>query len=187
LPPLLIILPKVRVKRRNECFWTELTNLMMLNARAEPRVVFNHTAVCVGKQGTQSVKDGADHTNNCQICLLDDDASVLRATKRLLLSEGWKVEAFSDPTSFLRYAQTDSCGVAVLDVLMPIMSGLEVQSRLRDVSPFTRVIILTSIDDPAVRSRALDAGAFAVLGKPVNDEDFLKQIQAAAVNGNHSE
>jgi two-component system response regulator HydG len=133
------------------------------------------------------VKDGAEHTKNCRICLLDDDPSVLRATKRLLVSEGWKVEAFSDPTSFLQYAQTSSCGVAVLDVLMPIMSGLEVQSRLRDVSPSTRIIILTSIDDPAVRSRALDAGALSVLRKPVNDEDFLRQIQAAAVDGTHSE
>jgi FixJ family two-component response regulator len=133
------------------------------------------------------VKNGADDIKNCRIGLLDDDPSVLRAMKRLLVSEGWRVEAFSDPTSFLQYARADSCGVAVLDVLMPVMSGLEVQSRLRDVSPSTRVIILTSIDDPAVRSRALDAGAFAVLVKPVDDEDFLKQIQAAAVNGNHSE
>jgi two-component system, LuxR family, response regulator FixJ len=133
------------------------------------------------------VKNGADAIKSCRICLLDDDPSVLRATKRLLVSEGWKVEAFSDPTSFLQYARTDSCSVAVLDVLMPIMSGLEVQSQLRDVSPSTRVIIITSIDDPAVRSRALAAGAFVVLRKPVNDEDFLRQIQAAAVNGTHSE
>jgi FixJ family two-component response regulator len=160
---------------------------MILNAGHEPPILFAHSAGCVGKQEGQSVKDGADDIKNCRIGLLDDDPSVLRATKRLLVSEGWKVEAFSDSTSFLQYARTDSCGVAVLDVLMPIMSGLEVQSRLREVSPSTRVIILTSIDDPAVRSRALDAGAFAVLRKPVNDEDFLRQIQAAAVNGTHSE
>ena len=160
---------------------------MTLNAGQEPGVLFNHTAVRVSKQKRQSVKNGADHIKNCGICLLDDDLSVLKATKRLLLSDGWKVEAFSDPTSFLQYARTNSCGVVVLDVLMPIMSGLEVQSRLRDVSPSTRVIILTSIDDPAVRSRALDAGALAVLRKPVDDEDFLGRIQAAAMNGTHSE
>jgi FixJ family two-component response regulator len=160
---------------------------MMLNAKDEPRVVFNRTAVCVGKTESQSVKDGVDDIKNCRIGLLDDDPSVLKATKRLLVSEGWKVEAFSDPMSFLQYVRADSCGLAVLDILMPVMNGLEVQSRLRDVSPSTRVIILTSVEDPAVRSRALDAGAFAVLVKPVDDEDFLKQIQAAAVNGNHSE
>ena len=157
---------------------------MILNAGHEPPILFPRNAVSVGNPGRQAVKNGADHNKNCGICLLDDDQSVLRATKRLLLSDGWKVEAFSNPTSFLQYARTNSCGVVVLDVLMPIMSGLEVQSRLRDVSPSTRVIILTSIDDPSVRSRALDAGALAVLRKPVDAEDFLRRIQAAAVNGN---
>ena len=152
---------------------------MILNTGHEPPALFPHSAV--------GVKNGADGVKSCRIGLLDDDPSVLKATKRLLASDGWTVQAFSDPASFLQYARTDSCGVAVLDVLMPIMNGLEVQSRLRDVSPSTRVIILTSIDDPAVHSRALDAGARAVLIKPVDDEDFLREIQAAALNGNHSE
>jgi FixJ family two-component response regulator len=156
---------------------------MILKAGHEPPILFPHSAVGVGK----TVKNGADGVKSCRIGLLDDDLSVLRATKRLLVSEGWKVEAFSDPRLFLQYAMTDSCGVAVLDLLMPIMSGLEVQSRLRDVSPSTRVIILTSIDDPAVRSRALDAGAWAFLRKPVDDEEFLRWIQTGAVNGTHSE
>jgi len=140
-------------------------------------------------QDTQSGNGNGNtnHTKRCGICLLDDDASVLKATKRLLTSEGWKVEAFSDPTLFLRSARTNSCGVAVIDILMPIMSGLEVQSRLRDISPSTRVVILTSVDDPTLHSRALKAGACAVLVKPVKDEDFLRQIEAAAVDGNHSE
>lgn len=136
---------------------------------------------------TQSGNGRTNQIKSCGICLLDDDASVLKATKRLLTLEGWKVEAFSDPTLFLQSARTNSCGVAVLDILMPIMSGLEVQSRLRDVSPSTRVIILTSVDDAGVRSRALSAGACAVLVKPVKDEDFLRQIEAAAVNGNYSD
>ena len=181
-----IILPKVYIKRRNECSEGELHNLSD-NAGHEPSSFSTYSAVFVGKQGTQSVKEGADDIKNCRICLIDDDQSVLRATKRLLVSEGWKVDTFSDPTSFLQHARTNSCGVAVLDILMPIMNGWEVQSRLRDVSPSTRVIILTSIDDPTVRSRAMDAGALAVLVKPVNDEHFLRQIQTAAVNGTHSE
>ena len=123
---------------------------------------------------------GNYHNNHCKICVVDDDLSILRATQRLLTTEGWKVEVFSDPTSFLESAQSNSCSVAVLDILMPIMNGLEVQSRLRDVSPSTRVIILTSVDDPAVQSRALEAGAVAVLCKPIKDHELLNQIQAAA-------
>ena len=137
-------------------------------------------------RGFESVKNCSAHNGQHRICLLDDDESVLRAMKRLLAVEGWEVEAFSDPTSFLRCVEADSCDVAVLDILMPKMSGLEVQSRLRDVSPSTRVVILTSVDDPAVRSQALQAGAVAVLGKPIRDEDFLEQIRNAALNGSRS-
>ena len=127
------------------------------------------------------MKNGANHNgNNCHVGLLDDDLSILRATKRLLAADGWTVDVFSDPISFLRSAQNNSWGVAVLDIRMPIMTGLEVQSRLRDVSPSTRVIILTSVDDPAVWSRAREAGAVAVLSKPVNDQDLLREIGAAA-------
>ena len=85
------------------------------------------------------------------VCLLDDDPSVLRATCRLLDSVGWKVNAFTDPTKFLEHAATHCPDVAIIDILMPDMNGLEVQARLRRVSPATRVVMLTAKDDPSVR------------------------------------
>ena len=126
--------------------------------------------------------------NNTQvltICLVDDDASVLKATSRLLASSGWKVESFLDPIAFLRYAEASKPRVAVLDVIMPIMNGLEVQTELQTISPSTRVIILTSKDDPAVRSKAMAAGATGFFLKPVDDDEFLAGIEAAA-NGTES-
>ena len=114
------------------------------------------------------------------ICLVDDDPSVLKATGRLLSSAGWKVEAFSDPIAFLHYAQTHHPNVVVLDIRMPIMGGLEVQTRLQNLSPESRVIVLTSKDDPSVRSKAMDAGATAFFLKPVNDEEFLAGVESAA-------
>ena len=113
------------------------------------------------------------------VCLVDDDPSVLKATGRLLSSAGWKVEAFSDPREFLRYAQVNRPKVVVLDILMPIMNGLEVQSRLRELSPSSRVIVLTSKDDSSVRSKAMDTGASAFFLKPVDDDAFLAGIESA--------
>jgi len=119
------------------------------------------------------------------ICLVDDDPSVLKATSRLLASSGWKkVEPFLDPIAFLRYAEASRPRVAVLDVIMPVMNGLEVQTQLQTVSPSTRVIILTSKDDASVRSKAMAAGATAFFLKPVDDDEFLAGIEAAASNHN---
>ena len=113
------------------------------------------------------------------VCLVDDDPSVLKATGRLLSSAGWKVEAFSDPREFLRYAELNRPKVVVLDILMPIMNGLEVQSRLRKLSPSSRVVVLTSKDDASVRSKALDTGASAFFLKPVDDDAFLAGVESA--------
>ena len=113
------------------------------------------------------------------ICLLDDDPSVLKAVARLLSSAGWQAQQFSDPDKFLEYAKIHRAPVAVIDVWMPIMSGLEVQSRLKELSPSTRVIIFTGKDDPLVRSTALNAGASAFLTKPFDDEELLTAVRLA--------
>ncbi len=117
------------------------------------------------------------------VYLLDDDTSILKATRRLLDSAGWKVEAFTDPIVFLEHAAAHHPDVAVIDILMPEMNGLEVQARLRRVSPATRVIVLTSKDDPWVRVMAMNAGASAFFVKGVESCDFLAGVTAAAGPG----
>jgi FixJ family two-component response regulator len=114
------------------------------------------------------------------VYLLDDDPSILKATSRLLDSAGWKVAAFTDPKAFLEQAAMHFPDLAVIDILMPEMNGLEVQTRLRRVSPSTRVIVLTGKDDPLVRRTAMDAGASAFFIKGVEGGEFLAGIKAAA-------
>ena len=111
--------------------------------------------------------------------MLDDDPSVLKGLSRLFSSADLDAKTFDDPREFLRYAQTHRPTVALIDVCMPIMSGLEVQSRLGKISPSTRVIIFTGKDDPLVRSTALNAGASAFLTKPFDDEELLTAIRLA--------
>ena len=118
------------------------------------------------------------------VYLLDDDPSILKATRRLLDSAGWKVEAFTDPIAFLEQARTHRPDVAVIDILMPDMNGLQVQARLRRVSPSTKVIVLTGKDDPWVRSMAMHAGASAFFIKGVESGEFLAGIKAAADSRN---
>ncbi len=117
---------------------------------------------------------------NLAVYLLDDDASVLKSTRRLLDSAGWKVEAFTDPITFLKQAAAHFPDVAVIDILMPEMNGLEVQTRLQRVSPSTRVVVLTAKDDPSVRRRAMNAGASAFFIKGVKSGEFLTGVEAAA-------
>ena len=113
------------------------------------------------------------------VCLLDDDPSVLKGLGRLFASADLLAKTFSDPEEFLRYARTHRPAIALVDVHMPQMNGLEVQSQLREVSPSTRVIIFTGKDDPLVRSTALNAGASAFFTKPFDDEEILTAVRLA--------
>jgi len=117
--------------------------------------------------------------DRASVCLLDDDLSMLKALDRLLKSDGFDVEQFSRPAAFLANIVQASCRVAILDVWMPDMNGLEVQAVLRKESPQTRIIFMNGRDDPSVRQTAFEAGAFGFLSKPFDDEIFLQLVRKA--------
>jgi FixJ family two-component response regulator len=113
------------------------------------------------------------------ICVLDDDSSVLSSLKELLASDGFEAETFDSPDEFFAYTQDHAVKVAVLDVWMPVTSGIEVQERLHELSPETQVIMITAREEAAVRAVALEGGAFAFLVKPFDDEAFLTLVRNA--------
>jgi FixJ family two-component response regulator len=113
------------------------------------------------------------------ICVVDDDTSVLRSLRELLASDRFDAQIFDSSERFMDYARTHSIRLAVLDVWMPTQSGLELQERLRTQSPQTAVIIITGRDEPNIRTRALEGGAFAFLVKPFDDEEFLDAVRGA--------
>ena len=115
---------------------------------------------------------------NSKICVLDDDASFVKATGQLLSSVGLTTEQFTDPYAFLDYARTHQPRLAVIDICMPVMNGLEVQTRLRTASPSTLVIVLTARDDSSVRTKAIAAGASAFFLKAGSEEEFLARVQS---------
>ena len=113
------------------------------------------------------------------ICVLDDDASVRHSIVQLLDSDGQKAQSFEDAEVFFAHARSHAVPLALLDVWMPETSGLQVQARLREVSPETKVIMMTGRETPAIRAAALQAGAFGFLVKPFDDEAFLCLVRQA--------
>ena len=113
------------------------------------------------------------------VCLVDDEASVLVAIGRLLVSDGFLVRSFSDPNTFLAHLETHPVALAILDIWMEQMTGLELQAKLRRLSPETRVIIMTGHQDPAIEEMAMNAGAAAFFTKPFDDDEFLVAVHRA--------
>jgi FixJ family two-component response regulator len=113
------------------------------------------------------------------ICIVDDDSSMRRSIQQLLDSDGLMALTFEDAEDFLEHARSYPVQLAVLDVWMPETSGLEVQARLKELSPNTKVIVITARETPAIRGAALEAGAFAFILKPFDDETFLSLVHQA--------
>jgi two-component system response regulator FixJ len=114
-----------------------------------------------------------------EICLVDDDLSVLRSMEYLLASDGLAVRAFNKPEEFLAHAAAHPVSVVVTDIWMQGVTGLEVLARMCALSPRPRVIVITARDDLAARATAMQIGPVAFFIKPFNDEKFLAAVHAA--------
>src|SRR5947208_17182971 len=113
------------------------------------------------------------------VCLVDDDESVRKSIVRVLESAGFKVQAFSEPDAFLRHLRIHSVRVAILDIWMDTMTGMELLAHLCARSPDTRCIFITGREDHAAEITVMQAGAFAFFVKPSDNKRFLQAVQEA--------
>jgi two-component system response regulator FixJ len=114
-----------------------------------------------------------------EVCVVDDDLSVLKSMHYLLASEGFKVRTFNKAADFLAHASTHDVPVVVTDIWMDQVTGLEVLARLCAISPKTRVIVITAREDLAARATAMAIGPVAFFMKPFNDEKFIAAVRDA--------
>jgi FixJ family two-component response regulator len=113
------------------------------------------------------------------VFVVDDYAPGRRSISRLLRAAGFVVATFASAQDFLAQYDPDVCGCLVLDLAMPAVSGLELQSLLADKGSLLPIIFLTAHGDIAKSVQAMKRGASDFLTKPVNDEDLLAAVRVA--------
>ena len=113
------------------------------------------------------------------ISIIDDDESVRRTTALLIESLGFRAAAFESAEKFLSSDHLNDASCLIVDVRMPGMNGLQLQSQLAATGSRIPIIFITAYDDKASRQRAMQAGAAAFLGKPFTDEELLQWIRSA--------
>jgi FixJ family two-component response regulator len=117
------------------------------------------------------------------VAIVDDEKAVCRAIGRLVISAGFESETFSSAEEFLRSCRERRPDCLILDLRLPGMSGLELQQQLATAQCRIPIVFVSAHDDPAFRRQALQSGALAFLGKPVNDETLLEAIRSAIKPG----
>ena len=113
------------------------------------------------------------------IAIVDDEAPVRVALGRLLRLADYEVEAFGSGEEFLASLDVRCPACAVLDVHLPGLSGLEVQSRLRAAHPQIPVVFITASDDSALEDAARVSGGVRLLRKPFSSDQLLEAVGIA--------
>jgi FixJ family two-component response regulator len=113
------------------------------------------------------------------ISVVDDDESVRRTTTLLIESFGFRAAAFESAETFLKCGHLRDTSCLILDVQMPGMNGLQLQSHLAAAHCGIPIIFISAYENKDSRQRAMQAGAAAFLGKPFSDEQLLQTIRSA--------
>jgi two-component system response regulator MprA len=113
-----------------------------------------------------------------RVLVVDDEPAVRESLERVLRHEGFEVEMAADGREAIRRMATSRPDAVLLDVLMPLLDGLEVCRRMRDTGDRTPVLMLTARDAVDDRIAGLEAGADDYLPKPFALEELLARLQA---------
>ena len=113
------------------------------------------------------------------VYIVDDDPDVLDATCMLLESTGLETQRFNSAMSFLNSINQNSQGCIVLDVRMPNMSGLKLQSEIKRREICLPIIFITGHGDVPMAVEAMKNGALEFFQKPFRDQEFIDCIYRA--------
>jgi FixJ family two-component response regulator len=118
-------------------------------------------------------------TLDLRVFAVDDDPIVLRALERMLRSNNIVVETFSSPAAFLERPSYEGIGCLLLDLKMPGLSGLDVQSAMSHRGLSMPIVFLSAQGDVPSTARAMREGAIDFLEKPIDEPQLLAALERA--------
>jgi FixJ family two-component response regulator len=116
---------------------------------------------------------------NGTVFVVDDDVSVRESLDVLIRCAGFEAEVFASAQEFLARPKPDRTSCLILDVELPGLGGLELQSRMAEVDKDVPIIFITGHGDIPMSVRAMKAGAIEFLTKPFAEDDLLEAIRRA--------
>ena len=115
--------------------------------------------------------------NDTLVAIVDDDVYVCEAVESLLKSIGFRTATFNSARNFLDSPEFPNVSCLILNVSMPVMNGLDLQSHLVASNPIP--IIFITARNGETREQALRAGAIGFLTKPFSDKALIDALDTA--------
>jgi len=125
------------------------------------------------------MRENSTFTKGAKISIVDDDESMREALKALIGSMGLSVDDFPSAEDFLNSGRPQLVDCLILDVMMPGLSGWDLQERLRSEKQSVPIVFITAHYSEKERARALEAGAVDFLAKPFTEQELLLAISTS--------
>ena len=118
-----------------------------------------------------------------RVMLIDDDRVGLESLSRALGKLGCDVSGFESPSAALGYCGRGEFDLVLTDLCMPGMNGIELMREIHDRDPGLRVVVISGSGDDSWRGKAMDSGAYGVIGKPLSLGDLRRILSDINTNG----
>lgn len=112
-----------------------------------------------------------------RVIVVDDEDDVRMMLYELLTSEGYKVTSASNGPDALKVLARSRFDLAITDLRMPMMEGIEFVEKIKSIAPETKVIVLTAYGTHQLHLEALEKGADDMLLKPLKNAELLRTVQ----------
>jgi DNA-binding response OmpR family regulator len=110
-----------------------------------------------------------------KVLVVDDEPEAVDLLREFLTAKGYEVLAASTGEDALRMLTQERPRLMLLDIRMPVMSGLEVLKRAREIDQEVGIIMVTAVDEESIGREALKLGAFDYIVKPL-DLTYLERV-----------
>lgn len=115
-----------------------------------------------------------------KVLVVDDDPQVANILKTVIESKGYKTIACTSAKEGLSILRTSDIKLALIDIYMPEMNGLELLEKIQKVTPSTQVIMITGVGDMEIARKCMETGAKDFITKPF-DMDYLETSVLAQI------
>jgi len=114
-----------------------------------------------------------------KVLIVDDDTGVLETTADILETHGYRVVVASSAAAALKQVRREDFDLALIDIVMPDMNGVQLCRQLKRLSPSTMVIMMTAYSVEELVSQAIAEGACKVLYKPLDLDAVFSLMESA--------
>ena len=117
--------------------------------------------------------------HHVKVLIIDDDPAICKTVGLLLEDHGYSPRTYTDPDEAVEAAEKESFQIALVDLRMPAMDGVEVVERLKKIDDRTSCIVMTAYPDLDSATETMRRGTCDYISKPFKQEDLIEAIERA--------